>query len=184
MKGYEPDESTELLTSVFKVRLKEIREERGLTQKQLSLNVGVSANAINNYELGTRNPSAEILRKIAINLNISADYLLGLSYNRNPLNSDITFEDIADAVIKLFSLEKVQSNENGNIIEIKDKHLAEFVEQFMKMRDFIFSSDCPDYAKTSLKRTIIKNFSKKFCITNGVITLTPEYTAETFSEDF
>ena len=45
-------------------RLKELRAEKGLTQKDLGNLVGVTHNAITQYEKGSRLPKKEILIKI------------------------------------------------------------------------------------------------------------------------
>ena len=46
-------------------RIKELRENAGLTQQQLAERVWVSKAAISNYELFERNPSLETLVNIA-----------------------------------------------------------------------------------------------------------------------
>ncbi len=183
MKKVETTEKSEF-SNIFPKRLKEVREERGLTQKEISLRIGTSANAINNYELGLRTPTADILRKIAISLNVSADYLLGFSDNSKKINSEIYFEDIADAIIKIFSLKKVQCNPSGQLIEVGDENLSDFIAEFLKIRDFIDSPNYPDYLKEGLKKALIQRFSEKFCVTNRIINFTTEYIDEVFSKAF
>ena len=70
----------------FGKRLREIREKRGLSQVQLVkmiAKIGVTqdcnSDVIGKYERGERFPSAYKLRDICVALNVSADYLLGLS---------------------------------------------------------------------------------------------------------
>ena len=70
----------------FGNRLREIREKRGLSQRQsvrMIAKIGVTqdckSDAIGKYERGERFPSAYKLRDICVALNVSADYLLGLS---------------------------------------------------------------------------------------------------------
>lgn len=63
----------------MKERLKEIRLEKGLTQKQLALAVGLTETALCNYEKGIREPSLDVLKQLCIVLDVSADYLLGLT---------------------------------------------------------------------------------------------------------
>ena len=60
-------------------RLKEIRLERGLTQKQLALAIGLTETALCNYEKGIREPSLGVLKALCTVLEVSADYLLGFS---------------------------------------------------------------------------------------------------------
>ncbi|MDE6558017.1 MAG: helix-turn-helix domain-containing protein [Clostridia bacterium] len=59
-------------------KLKELRIEKGLTQKEVSLMLGSTRNAFTNYEMGIREPSLDTLKKICQIFGVSADYLLGL----------------------------------------------------------------------------------------------------------
>ena len=59
-------------------KLKTLRLDKGLTQAEVSKELGLTRNAIANYETGIREPSLEILIKICQFFNVSADYLLGL----------------------------------------------------------------------------------------------------------
>lgn len=58
-------------------RLARLREERGLTQVELSSELNIGENQIWRYENGTK-PRNEILTKIAEFFNVSTDYLLGI----------------------------------------------------------------------------------------------------------
>ena len=60
-------------------RLKQLRNERGLTQKQVAEAVGLTKNALGNYEAGIREPSIAILRQLCLFFDVSADYLIGLT---------------------------------------------------------------------------------------------------------
>jgi transcriptional regulator with XRE-family HTH domain len=55
-------------------RLKRLRLERGLSQRELAA-PGVSYAYISRIEAGTRQPSVKALRRLAVKLNVSADYL-------------------------------------------------------------------------------------------------------------
>ena len=63
-------------------RLRELREENKLLQKNLAEYLHCSQVAYSRYELGTRDIPTEVLIKLAGFYNISVDYLLGLSDNR------------------------------------------------------------------------------------------------------
>ena len=54
-------------------RLKEFREKRGFSQKQLAFDVNVSARHIAFIENGSRNPSIELAFKIAKALNATLE---------------------------------------------------------------------------------------------------------------
>ncbi len=62
----------------FAEKLKTLRLENGLSQKDVSFALGMTRNAFTNYETGIREPSLETLKKICRYFNVSADYLLGL----------------------------------------------------------------------------------------------------------
>ena len=79
----------------FGKRIKELRQKAGLTQQQLAERIWVSKAAISNYELYERNPSPEILIKLARVFHVSTDYLLGIEEKTQVLDvSDLTDEDI------------------------------------------------------------------------------------------
>lgn len=59
-------------------KLKELRLEKGLSQKEVSTALGLTRSAFTNYENGYREPSLETLKKICQFFDVSADYLLGL----------------------------------------------------------------------------------------------------------
>ena len=59
-------------------KLKELRKEKGLSQKEIANFIGVSVSAYSNYEQGIREPSYDILIKIAKFYKVSTDFLLGL----------------------------------------------------------------------------------------------------------
>ena len=58
-------------------RLKNARKAKGFTQEKLASLVSVSRQAYSSYETGTRDPDTRTLSQIAINLDVSVDYLLG-----------------------------------------------------------------------------------------------------------
>ena len=61
------------------LKLKELRVERGLTLKQVADAVGLTRNAIANYEADIRDPSLDTLKELCIFFEVSSDYLIGLS---------------------------------------------------------------------------------------------------------
>ena len=65
---------------MHKNRLKEIRLEKGLTQKQLAQSLEVSPQMVLSWEKGLRNPKESTLEKIANALDVPVDYLTGKIY--------------------------------------------------------------------------------------------------------
>ena len=80
-------------------KLKELRTERNITQKEIADFLECSPNVYSRYEIGARNPSYEILIKIADFYNVSTDYLL----EHNVIERSLK-------VIKGFSLALTNSN--------------------------------------------------------------------------
>ena len=64
-------------------KLKKLRSEKNLTQKQVADRIGLAISAISSYESGTRYPSYEVLIKLARMFHVSTDYLLGITDKRN-----------------------------------------------------------------------------------------------------
>ena len=58
------------------LRIKEIRESKGISQRELARRLKLKQSSVSNYESGNREPSLEILVKIANILEVSTDYLL------------------------------------------------------------------------------------------------------------
>ena len=66
----------------FSKRLKELRLEAGLTQKDLANAIEVGRTTISEYESGKIVPKQEGLLKLANHFNVSVDYLTGVSNER------------------------------------------------------------------------------------------------------
>jgi transcriptional regulator with XRE-family HTH domain len=62
----------------FKSRLKELRENKGLSQMQLALKTGISQSAIAKWELGKTEPTASAIITLAKFFDETTDYILGL----------------------------------------------------------------------------------------------------------
>lgn len=60
-----------------------LRKENNINQEKLSKYLKVSRNTISQYETGVREPNFETLIKLADYFNVSIDYLLGRTTQRN-----------------------------------------------------------------------------------------------------
>ncbi|MBR1984585.1 MAG: helix-turn-helix transcriptional regulator [Clostridia bacterium] len=63
---------------IFGERLKELREEKGLSYRQLAKELGVSSSSINSWEKEIRVASIDNLLTICKYFNVSSDYMIGL----------------------------------------------------------------------------------------------------------
>ena len=63
-------------------RLRQLRLEKGFSQKHVADSTGVVHAIISEYELGQKTPSLASFFRLCRFFDVSADYLLGLSDNR------------------------------------------------------------------------------------------------------
>lgn len=76
-------------------KLKSLRIEKNLTQKQVADRIGLAVSAVSSYESGTRYPSYDILVKLTRIFHVSADYLLGITNQRTIDVSGLDDNEIA-----------------------------------------------------------------------------------------
>lgn len=62
----------------MKDKLKQLRRQKGVTQKDVAEAIGVTLSAYSNYEQGIREPNNQILINLCKYYDVSADYLLGI----------------------------------------------------------------------------------------------------------
>lgn len=64
-------------------RIRDLREDHDLTQKQLAKELNCSQQVYSNYELGQRDIPTDILKRLSDFYNVSIDYILGITNNPN-----------------------------------------------------------------------------------------------------
>ncbi len=65
-------------------RLKDLREDRDLSQQQVADYLGMKQPQYSRYERGLRDIPTDILISLAVYYNTSTDYILGLTNNSSP----------------------------------------------------------------------------------------------------
>lgn len=65
-------------------RIRDIRNDRGLTQEQIAKILHVSQNTYSQYEIGTTRFPLDVVVKLAEYYNVSMDYLVGLTDEPTP----------------------------------------------------------------------------------------------------
>lgn len=68
-------------------RLVELRKENGYTRESLANELGISKYTLRNYELGSTEPGHSFLIKIANFFNVSIDYIMGVTNERERTSS-------------------------------------------------------------------------------------------------
>lgn len=73
-----------LITMQFAARLIQLRKQRGLSQQAMADAIGLHVSQIKRYEAGATQPSLDALKKIAVTLGVTADFLLFDEDERGP----------------------------------------------------------------------------------------------------
>lgn len=83
--------------------IKELRKERGISQKELASKCELSVNAISQIELNKTFPQKGTIQKISETLNLPASYLLFFSITDDDIPEDKrdTFNFLSGAIKKL-----------------------------------------------------------------------------------
>jgi len=125
---------------MLKERLKKLREEKSITQRELARLLQISPSTIAMYETEQRVPPVEILERIADFFNVSVDYLLGRTEIRNFCVTDnpfktyqddihsISYEKLINQVRNFFMSSKISEKE-------KEKFFRDVFELFWQSRE-------------------------------------------------
>ncbi|WOC33428.1 MULTISPECIES: helix-turn-helix domain-containing protein [Caproicibacterium] len=103
-------------------RVRELRQEKGISQKELANMLQVQNSAISKYETGRVALSDQTIRKLTAIFDVSSDYLLGISNKRN--ESALKGQTLSPAQQELLNVVKDFSSEE--IKKIQD--FAKFVK--------------------------------------------------------
>ena len=107
----------------FSERLKKLRKDTGLTQVDVASKLGISQQAYASWERGIKKPTQENLVKLSKILNVSVDYLLGNTENKQT-------SDVLENIELLFRMNSKGLTEEEK--EIFKKELIEFMEERKK----------------------------------------------------
>ena len=70
----------------MRLKIKELRESKGLSQEELCENSGISLRTIQRIENGESVPRGSTLKTIASSLNVSPDFLISFSHGEKEMN--------------------------------------------------------------------------------------------------
>lgn len=101
------------------LRLRELREAKGLKQKDIADFLGIDRSTYTKYESGSNQPSIEMLFKIADFFDVSLDFLL----RRNASSNDVDLNGINPT--KVEPLNKLPSlyDSTGNPVKLSDDEI-------------------------------------------------------------
>lgn len=99
--------------STFGKKLRECREAKGLSQKELAKLLNTSYSVIGKYERDEMQPNIEAAKKIAKLVDTTVGYLLSESEQENVLKDP-------DMLKRLNEIEKMDDTEKGHILSVID----------------------------------------------------------------
>lgn len=106
-------------------RIKQLREKRGLIQKILAAELGITQQMLSKYERDITLIKVDILKKIAAYFNVTTDYLLGISEIKRDLQGQMqmneTLDEYYDLVEVYKELDKYDQEMIWSIIQIIKK---------------------------------------------------------------
>lgn len=96
-------------------RIKEIRQEKKLSQKDLAKKLNISQQAISLYEKGDREPKLETWDKLAMFFQVPTSYLMGLSNDINgwdewAKNTGYSVEQIKNEIKRLIDTKRLDGS--------------------------------------------------------------------------
>lgn len=107
-------------------KIRQLREEKRMTQKDLADALNITPASIGLYEQNRRNPNLELLNKIADFFNVSTDYLLHRTDDRN---------------INIYAKKEIENFTNDSNLEVvalstrikDDRELAEKILRILEI---------------------------------------------------
>ncbi|WP_075780204.1 helix-turn-helix domain-containing protein [Marinitoga sp. 1137] len=109
----------------FSERLKQLREEKGISQRQLARDLNFSSAAVSLYESGQREPTLTALEKLAKYFNVSLDYLIGLTDKDNELP-----DFVKEQITKIDELKSLKLSEKLELIGNELINISKKIKEF------------------------------------------------------
>ncbi|SJZ82945.1 helix-turn-helix domain-containing protein [Selenihalanaerobacter shriftii] len=106
---------------LLKHRLKQLRTEKKLTQKELGDHLELTPATISFYEIGRRTPDYETLINISNYFDVSLDYLLGKTHIRNSQTAKY-LKDLPSKIVNELSSEPENLNKLMQTIYVAKKN--------------------------------------------------------------
>lgn len=120
---------------MIKERLKELRKEKGLHQKDVAEVLGMSSTGYAGYEQGTNKPPADTLVTLARFYNVSSDYILGITdlrYTQDELDFYNAVKDMdVDQLIKEYNM----TLGDEKLDEKDERILIKLIKSFMEDKE-------------------------------------------------
>lgn len=137
---------------VFATRLREIRNDNHMTQKEFAQKIGVTPAALSAYENNQKNPSVAVLQRIGESFDVSLTWLCGVAQRKSVNKVFTTYTDILEmffdimsiAKLNVYPTSKTEKDVNGDSVEMwgimfSDPNLKTFLSDWQRMRGLYIS---------------------------------------------
>ena len=105
------------LSMTLPSRLIALRKDRGLSQQAMADAIGIHANSWKKYESGQAQPSLDVLKKIAVALHVSTDFLLFEEHERGPQD---------DMVLQFEAVSQLQPEEQSVVKDVLESLVIKY----------------------------------------------------------
>ena len=142
---------------VFSARLKELRQECGLTIEEFASEVGVSKSSVGYYENQNRLPDLAIAARMADILNVTTDYLVGRSNARTQtpkLKNICDYVGLSDKSIEMLAQLKTENPKRLSVINLLLEQAADDIAD-----DYELDGEYEGSVLNAVCRYLLKNFS-------------------------
>lgn len=112
---------------IFGQRIKQIRQEMNLSQRDFAEKIGITASALSAYENGIKNPSVNVAILIASTFKVSLDWLCGL--RDEPASKELMQSFDVDSIFDI--LTEIAGYEKTLDLLSKDDKLPEYIRKLI-----------------------------------------------------
>lgn len=114
-------------------RITKARKEINLNQKELAEKCGITEATLSRYENGLREPKSEIVVRMADALNVTTDYLLGRSNEKQPnKNLPVEFTNPNDALEFILKQKTLMAFGGYDASKLSDEELLDFANDLLE----------------------------------------------------
>ena len=147
----------------MKLRLKEIRKEQHITQKELASLLSVSPAQISRYETGKAELSSDLIIKISNILSVSTDELLGNKpLSLYPLRGDSSWINESDVAPEIMNTALSQLGEHLRFLNHKLESLQEAISYSQKQLETLTQTETQIIKELQVLSSYYKNLENLY----------------------
>ena len=107
------------------LRLKELRAVKKLRQSDIAAFLGISRTTYTQYETGVSEPDIDTINKLAEYYNVSTDYLLGRTDDRNYADTSINSDWPPEAKVLFRDVHKLTPEQRDIVLKLIKEFIGE-----------------------------------------------------------